>query len=842
MPRARAFLVCLGLVALAACSSDDSGSSGGSAETTPRYLFLLYSDAGELQPRADGSYLFRMKSVWETVVGFADRPFRSASSTTLDRWLDGWENNGFDTNPPNAAITMLIEGSVEITDWAIMTLRNPRRGEGDSLEFDATFLQLPEGRPAFFPTVFGSEPKASFLTTQVFVDSTAGTALGAADGFSWNADGVGQTTLTLGLGGVSIPGNDPGRLVLLDADERFCTSLPPGLSLDSSQASCSASCTIGIFPNNTTGAVQIANVPAVTAPATVDLLVSTFENCDGAKPVTLRMPGAITFLGAGVPTPTTGAATPTLPLPTATSPGAPTATQSGGPSGPTPTVTPGGSTPTASPTGGKRRLSFGGTGLDYDPSVRCSLITTWPQPTACNPQGNFQSDATACQTCFDDDLATLSSQLGVEAMTIYQPNYYFLKAAQAQGMKVLLGTFEDVVASLATPATGGLDCTFSSFPSPCGEALADAIIDGACGSHSPWAYDAFCENLCSQTNSCTRADCSCTSCTKDADCAGGETCVGNVCGAACGSGHACSSGKCSQASTCTNADCSCVPCTEDSICAPLGLTCQGGVCGGVCGGESCQLNTYLPPLADFFHDGTIMGVQLGNEVFANNLTLNQVTAAAQTMRNALDKRGLTAMPIVVSVITGNARLHGLCADGKPVAPVDLVAAHPYCAGPGGAGVASKPPQWPFEPPPATPISDAQAAQAAEECAQNVIDTLMANEGKDCGLENTFIGETGYNTGCPGAPGEANHLKVAALFPEKMIAKACAAGVPLFLFEQADVCPGPPGNPAGCLAGCPGAPDTGQGYFGLYHTQNYDVRGAAVPKFTPLPDLGAACPQ
>ena len=175
MRRLTIAIVFLTLCGASACSDSDS-SSPPTATPTPvpqaRYLFLLYSDAGELTANADGSYVFKMKQVWNTVVAFADRPFRDATSTPLNTWVDNWTVSGFAKNPPNAALTMLVHGSVQITDWAIMTLSNPRFTSPTELDFDATFLTLPNGERAFFPDEPGTGVKPSFFTTQVFIDST----------------------------------------------------------------------------------------------------------------------------------------------------------------------------------------------------------------------------------------------------------------------------------------------------------------------------------------------------------------------------------------------------------------------------------------------------------------------------------------------------------------------------------------------------------------------------------------------------------------------------------------------------------------------------------------------
>lgn len=162
------------------------GDSAKSSQPTPPpdeqagALFLLYSDRGTLADNGDGSWVFTMNNPWDQVVVFTDRPLRDATNIGLDSWVAAWEANGFAETPPNAAITMSIDGSSDEIDWAIMTLFAPRLLDDGSLQFDARFLQLPDGRDAFYPTIVGSGVKPSFFVTQVFVDSAGVAGPGSA--------------------------------------------------------------------------------------------------------------------------------------------------------------------------------------------------------------------------------------------------------------------------------------------------------------------------------------------------------------------------------------------------------------------------------------------------------------------------------------------------------------------------------------------------------------------------------------------------------------------------------------------------------------------------------------
>jgi hypothetical protein len=383
-------------------------------------------------------------------------------------------------------------------------------------------------------------------------------------------------------------------------------------------------------------------------------------------------------------------------------------------------------------------------GVDYTPESRCS-DNNWSTttPAACNPQLSFTCPTgdplsqcpTSCQSCYVSDLTNLQSSLSASTITSYQPNYYILSAASQLHLKVLQGLFNDAIPSLAAPATA-TNCTYSGAPiALCGSKYAGAILDGACGTTTPWNPATFC--------------------------AGG-------------------------------------PYIE-------------------------PLNDPTGPNGQFIKDGTIIAIQLGNEalgttVNGQTVTVQMISTAAQTLRTALDARGFASTPIVVSLVLGQEQ--NFCTGGAPPTGVDYIAAHPYCN-----YVASVPPQWPND---------------GAQCWAQVQDLFSTVSQKYCGVSRTFIGETGYNTGCPGSANvPSTTISDEQTFISDLKNSICSApsasGFPAFLFAYSDVCPS-----TGCAAGCsdPGLPNEGNGYFGIFHTENYMTEGAAVAKFTP-PSL--VCP-
>ncbi len=466
-------------------------------------------------------------------------------------------------------------------------------------------------------------------------------------------------------------------------------------------------------------------------------------------------------------------------------------------------------------------------GLDYAP-VRCAGDNPyWLRRDAvaiCNPQlgtpqrqcnGSTSNCPGLCAKCYGEDLAFIRHQLKVNTITIYQPSYYILKEAQRLGMKVVVGLLNDSVIGLASPARRK-DCTYGAAPLHlCGSDYAAALIDGACIDHAGGDPYKLCTSHCAARSNPAR--------------------------------------------DCVHGDCSC---QSDSDCRGDSNRCLGGA--------------YLAPMnnpaaGEFLRDGTVIAIQLGNEFFqaceplvvpgihqpccsrdpktgrctAWTVTRRVISAAARTLRAALNARGLDRVKITVNLVQEQGRK--FCRHGKPPPGVDYVATHSYCD-----FVAQMPPQW-------LTHSGAQCWERARR--------EFAIDQKACGASTTYIGETGFNSGCPTAPNARALLDAERDFVDAMVGAqpACnsrpnpAAPFPNFLYEFEDV-----GPATGCMAGCgdrrrcsynccckhvcsanqrcePDCPRcVGNGYFGLYHAPGYGTDGfPPVPKFAPMPSL--LCP-
>ncbi len=381
--------------------------------------------------------------------------------------------------------------------------------------------------------------------------------------------------------------------------------------------------------------------------------------------------------------------------------------------------------------------AFSGINIDYAPEGRCSDDNwTSNSPAACNPQLSFNSDcstelsncAMSCQACYTSDLNTIKT-LKVGSITIYQPNYYILTAAQNAGIKVVLGLYDDSVSGLAA-SSSSTNCTYSGQPFPyCGTNYATALFGGTCGNITPWNPATFCESSTNNPNA-----------------------------------------------------------------------------------------TYVAPINTFLQNGTVVGIQLGNEILGQ-VSAATISTAAQNLRSALNTSGFGGIKVIVSLIEGQAAT--FCSGSAPPTGVDYIADHVYCSVGSSGGVASTPPVWPG------------GTDPAQTCWTQV-QSVFATDQASCGAANVFLGETGYNTGCPNVY-QQQQVPNEQSFITDMVSATCSSQVsgPLapFLFEFGDVCPA-----GGCLAGCASEPQEGNGYFGIYFTQDYMTKGTLTPKFTTTPSL------
>ncbi|MGH7785864.1 MAG: hypothetical protein ACRERC_03300 [Candidatus Binatia bacterium] len=664
--------VCAAVVAalgVYGCSSDGGDDTTGATAT----LITLDAPAGSLvaagtAPDGAARYDLILAGVSERAVAFADRPVRKASLVPVSDLVADWERDGLADAPPSALLTVRDD---EGGTWIEAFLLSAPQLAGGALRFTADSVDgITAIPPEFIDVDLFLEPASPESPGRIFaVPGGAGTIARnqgpGARSWTLSVDAASPVAAYLWSGAPPVAGPiDTAALVANWASFGF-DDVPPNASL-----------TVRDGDETATAVLTLAD-PLYDAESASLRFVAADVAGTGSLPAS--------FAESDLFIDTAG----------------------------------------AQAEGGRSTAFDKLIGVDYDFEARCA-DDNWSttNPAACNPQPSFicPSEGLAlcparCQACFDADLADIKG-LGVGAITIYNPNWYALSAAQKVGTKVLLGTFNDTLGGLAQPdATSG--CTYSGSPTACGPTYGRYLIDGACGSQSPWDPSRFC-----------------------------------------GDGQ-----------------------------------------------------TFITPWQPFLQAGTVIGIQIGNEVLVNGFNQSQVLAAAQTLRGVLDARGYTPdkVPIVISLVLGEE--NSFCANGAPPANVDFIAAHPYCN-----SVAGLPPQWPA---------------SGSACLDQVKRDFVNISQKQCGASHVFIGETGFNSGCPGVYG-TQYVADATTFVAGVTQWACEQSLGLFHFAYVDACPA-----GGCLAGCASKPAEGNGYFGLYYTDGYLTKGPLVPKLSPMPSL--VCP-
>ena len=106
---------------------------------------------------------------------FTDRPQRKAGASTAAFLVNGWQANGFNVDPPNAALVTTAKGA---TMQTIVTLRDPRRRNG-RVSFRYSVL----GKGAMLGMKTTGHPRAGRYNGELFVDDATLAPCTAGDNF-----------------------------------------------------------------------------------------------------------------------------------------------------------------------------------------------------------------------------------------------------------------------------------------------------------------------------------------------------------------------------------------------------------------------------------------------------------------------------------------------------------------------------------------------------------------------------------------------------------------------------------------------------------------------------------
>ena len=149
----------LSIVIVIAAALAMSATAGAAEQPT-----LLYSIASkDLRVAGSGSALTISLPTYAQLAWFTDRPARDSGFGTARALVDGWQTNGFDADPPNAALVTTSKG---VAMQTIVVLRSPTVADGR-----VTFRARVLGKGRMMDMRTTGRPAAGRYRGELFVDS-----------------------------------------------------------------------------------------------------------------------------------------------------------------------------------------------------------------------------------------------------------------------------------------------------------------------------------------------------------------------------------------------------------------------------------------------------------------------------------------------------------------------------------------------------------------------------------------------------------------------------------------------------------------------------------------------
>ena len=130
-----AVVALLGTALLAGPALADPADTAKAAGKDASWLFIQTAESAKF----DGTTL-TLENVSPSVVMFTDRPARMAEAVPTAKFLTNWDQGGaksFQSNPPNAGLTSLVDGKLQTTT---VELTKPQL-EGTTLTYEARVVE-----------------------------------------------------------------------------------------------------------------------------------------------------------------------------------------------------------------------------------------------------------------------------------------------------------------------------------------------------------------------------------------------------------------------------------------------------------------------------------------------------------------------------------------------------------------------------------------------------------------------------------------------------------------------------------------------------------------------------
>ena len=156
---------------LAGCGGDGDDDSTGASETPAEggELFTQTAGAGTLAPVQGKNDVFTLtlSDASKDVTQFTDRPVRSATTESLEDFVNQWATRGFADDPPNAAL--VLDEESENADTSVFELAQPKyESTSGDVSYQATQI---EGATAALPNPDAdARPPSKFGQAHLFID------------------------------------------------------------------------------------------------------------------------------------------------------------------------------------------------------------------------------------------------------------------------------------------------------------------------------------------------------------------------------------------------------------------------------------------------------------------------------------------------------------------------------------------------------------------------------------------------------------------------------------------------------------------------------------------------
>jgi len=170
MRRALLAVLAVGLAALALVAAFSMGAAGHDVDEPSSVLFTQSAEGGSLKPAGGDRMTLTLRGVAPHVVWFQDRPDRRAGHVSATALVSQWRSFGFQSDAPNAALTLLAAPD-DADTVVVELLRRPRYNPAQgTMTYVVRLLSRTPNRLAEFGAGVDAAVPARFGAASLFID------------------------------------------------------------------------------------------------------------------------------------------------------------------------------------------------------------------------------------------------------------------------------------------------------------------------------------------------------------------------------------------------------------------------------------------------------------------------------------------------------------------------------------------------------------------------------------------------------------------------------------------------------------------------------------------------